>query len=222
MKNTSVDDDLSVIANKAKGYLSSAEILNCEYRSMSTVFASGQMYATVEDLYQWNKSMNTDKLLSDKYRSLMFTPNLNDYGYGWYIIELQLSEKKQVKCAWHTGGLNGFNSIILRDMKAGYFIRILANAEPTDVEAISKSVLQILYGLPCQQPKRKIANVMAKTIAEQGIERALLQYQHLKSTAFHQYEFHEGTLIALSDYYRMKNKMDVELSLLEFNAKQYP
>lgn len=222
MQNTGIDNDLRVIPNKAKGYLSSAEILNCEYRNMSTVFATGQIYSTTGDLYKWNKALNTDKLLSEKYRSLMFTANLNNYSYGWYITKYNLSDKKQLKCAWHTGGFNGFNTINLRDMEGGYFITILANAEPTDVETISKSILQTLYGLPIEQPKKEIAKVIAKIIDEQGIEAALSKYQSLKSSASNEFEFNEGTLVALSDFYRTINKTDIEIRLLEYNAGQYP
>jgi tetratricopeptide (TPR) repeat protein len=221
MQNTGIDNDLNIISQKAKGYLASGNLVNCEYRNMSTVFATGQIYSTVEDLHLWHKALNTNQLLSEKYRNLLFTPNQNNYGYGWLMTSQELSKDKKVNTTWHTGGFNGFNAIILRE-ENGYFVTILANAEPTEVENIAKGILQIVHKVPFELPKKSIAQTLAKTIENQGIEVGLTQYKQLQSTSPNDYDFAEGALIGLSEYFGMLKKTDIVLRLLEFNAEIYP
>lgn len=221
MNNTGIDNDLNIISQKAKGYLASGNLLNCEYRNMSTVFATGQIYSTVEDLYLWHKALNTQQLLSDKYKKMLFTPNQNNYGYGWLITLQELSKDRKVNTFWHTGGYNGFNAIILREEK-GNFVTILANAEPTEVENIAKSILQILHNAPYEMPKKSIAQTLAKIIDKQGIEAGLETYQKLQKEHTLAYDFSEGALIGLSEYYGLLKKMPIVIRLLEYNAEQYP
>lgn len=221
MNNTGIDNDLNIIPQKAKGYLAAGNLLNCEYRNMTTVFATGQIYSTVEDLYLWHKALNSDLLLSEKYKKLLFTPNKNNYGYGWLMTSQELSKDKKVNTIWHTGGYNGFNAIILRE-ENGYFITILANAEPTEVENIAKSILQILHNIPSEMPKKSLAQTLAKIIDSQNIKVGLEEYKKLQKTSANEYDFAEGALIGLSEYYGLLKKTDIVIQLLEFNATQYP
>ncbi|MBV9960235.1 MAG: beta-lactamase family protein, partial [Acidobacteria bacterium] len=45
----------------------------------------GEIVSTVGDLYKWYLALNSDRILSPAAKQKMFTPRLNDYGYGWYI-----------------------------------------------------------------------------------------------------------------------------------------
>jgi CubicO group peptidase (beta-lactamase class C family) len=222
MNNTGVYDEFQLLANKASGYLASGNLVNCAYRNMSTAFATGQLYSTAEDLYLWHKALNTNMLLSEKSKKLLFAPNIDGYGYGFMTGKQVLSSSKQVSAVWHTGGINGFNTILLREMEKQYCIVILGNAEPTEVENISKGILQILYGLPYELPKKSIAQTISKTIDPQGIEAGLQQYLALKAQSPQEYDFSEGALIYLSDYYKTLRKSATALRLLEFNIQEYP
>lgn len=221
MENTGIDNDLNIIPQKAKGYLTSGNVLNCEYRNMSTVFATGQIYSTIEDLYLWHKALGTNQLLNQKYKKLLFTPNQNNYGYGWLITSQELSKTKKVHTFWHTGGYNGYNAIILRE-ENGNFVTILANAEPTDVENIAKSILQILHNVPCETPKKSITQTLAKVINSQGVEAGFEEYKKLQKAFASDYDFSEGALIGLSEYYGLLKKTATVIRLLEFNIEQYP
>ncbi|WP_018622013.1 serine hydrolase [Spirosoma luteum] len=90
---------------RAQGY----DTLTADYQSAyphfdSTVtYSAGAMYSTSGDLYKWYQAVASQKLLTAKSWKQAFTPNLNDYGYGWmrgsYLGKLYVR---------HDGGYPGF------------------------------------------------------------------------------------------------------------------
>jgi len=81
------------------------------------VTGDGNIYSSVEDLYKWEQSLSTEKLVKKTTMQKAFTPvGLKDgttypYGFGWFI------ENEKEKKYWHTGGWAGFINIIYRDVK---------------------------------------------------------------------------------------------------------
>lgn len=51
------------------------------------VIGNGEILSTTGDLYQWHLALKGDKILSKKAKKKIFTPYLNDYGYGWDVLE---------------------------------------------------------------------------------------------------------------------------------------
>ncbi|HEX5705875.1 MAG TPA: serine hydrolase domain-containing protein [Pyrinomonadaceae bacterium] len=45
----------------------------------------GEVVSTVGDLYKWHVALNGNLILSPAAKQKMFTPRLNNYGYGWFI-----------------------------------------------------------------------------------------------------------------------------------------
>ncbi|MBL0355383.1 MAG: serine hydrolase [Chitinophagaceae bacterium] len=81
------------------------------------VVGDGNMYSTVEDLYKWEQSLNTEKLIKQSTFARALQPvTLKDgstypYGFGWGI------EKDNAGSFSHTGGWAGFANLIYRDTK---------------------------------------------------------------------------------------------------------
>ncbi|MBL7806608.1 MAG: serine hydrolase [Saprospiraceae bacterium] len=80
------------------------------------VTGDGNMYSSVEDLWTWEQSWYTEKLVKKSTLELALKPCiLKDgktapYGFGWGIV-------KPGEMYQHTGGWNGFANIICRDVK---------------------------------------------------------------------------------------------------------
>lgn len=51
------------------------------------VIGNGEILSTTADLYHWHLALKGDKILSKEAKKKMFTPYLNDYGYGWDVLE---------------------------------------------------------------------------------------------------------------------------------------
>ena len=60
---------------------------------------NGGILSTTEDMYRWHKTLLEDKVLSAEVKKKMFTPFLNDYGYGWDVLKREMGTLIQ-----HDGG----------------------------------------------------------------------------------------------------------------------
>ncbi len=81
------------------------------------VTGDGNIYSSVEDLYKWEQSLTTEKLVKkETFAEAMEPVKLKDgttypYGFGWFI------DKDRQQQYWHTGGWAGFINLIYRDIK---------------------------------------------------------------------------------------------------------
>ena len=91
MSNSGVDRNERILDNRANGYVKQgADFVNASYDYMLNALGAGDMYSTVEDLYLWDQALYSDKLLSEKYKEIMFTPFLNNYAYGWGVTKIPI------------------------------------------------------------------------------------------------------------------------------------
>jgi CubicO group peptidase (beta-lactamase class C family) len=51
------------------------------------LLGNGGILSTTEDMYRWHQALLGDKVLPDEAKKKMFTPFLNDYGYGWDVFD---------------------------------------------------------------------------------------------------------------------------------------
>lgn len=107
----------------------------------AAAYSAGEIYSTVEDLYRWNKALNEGKLINKQSLNKMFTPYLEDYGYGWYI-----TNKDNDKIVFHGGYIPDYNSYIIRNINKKYVITILSNDQSSykKVRSMSLILLDIL------------------------------------------------------------------------------
>ncbi|HRH60296.1 MAG TPA: amidohydrolase family protein, partial [Chitinophagaceae bacterium] len=90
------------------------------------VTGDGNMYSSVEDLFKWEQSFYTEKLVKQSTLQQAFKPvHLNNdstypYGFGWFI-------DKEDELYSHTGGWVGFRNIICRDVKNKRTLIVLSN-----------------------------------------------------------------------------------------------
>ena len=53
------------------------------------LLGNGGILSTTEDMYKWHLALKGDKILSPKAKKKIFTPFLNDYGYGWDVLKTE-------------------------------------------------------------------------------------------------------------------------------------
>src|SRR5688500_17815360 len=82
---------------------------------MSIPYAEGSVYSTGKDPDIWDQALYTDRVVSAASKDLMYKPNLSDYAYGWVITKTRFNEGvENVPIITHGGGINGFNTVIVR------------------------------------------------------------------------------------------------------------
>lgn len=99
---------------------------------------------TVEDLYLWDQSLYSDRLVPSAFTDLMFTAQVKapefgdmDYGYGWFV-----GEWDNHSVAGHGGWIpgSGFRSFIQRYPDDELLIVVLSNQSDSDVFAIVSEI----------------------------------------------------------------------------------
>jgi CubicO group peptidase (beta-lactamase class C family) len=225
MKNTGYDHQATILHHRASGYQKTANgYTNAPYLDMSLPYAAGAMYSTVEDLYLWDQALYTDRVVSAQSKELMFKPYLSNYAYGWFISTVSLgSEKESVPRIAHGGGINGFNTVIVRFPAQKHLIVLLDNtSQGRNLGSIEKELTNILFDQPHNLPKMPIADELRKTIDEKGIEAGIAQYRDLKVRQPNAYDFAEEELNRMGYQLLQAKKLKEAIEIFKLNVEQYP
>ncbi|HXD33304.1 MAG TPA: serine hydrolase [Pyrinomonadaceae bacterium] len=224
MKNTGYDHYDQVINKRAAGYIKTPKgYQNSPYLDMSIPYAAGSLYSTVEDLYLWDQALNDDKILSAKSKASMFTPNLSNYGYGFVMVNATLGPNKlAAPTIQHNGGINGFNTTLVRLPGDKGLIVLLDNtSQGRFLDQMANSIASILYGQPYDGPRRSIAETLAKTIAEKGVAAAVQQYRDLKTSKPKEYDFAEQELNTLGYQLLQDHKTNEAIEIFRLNVEAH-
>ncbi len=224
MDDTGYDHHGTILAKRAAGYeRQGTSYINAPYLDMSLPYAAGSLYSTVEDLYTWDRALYTEQVLPPDLKEKMFTPYMNNYGYGWAIGDRTIGETDQtVKRIGHGGGINGFNTIIDRIPEEEHLIVLLNNTGGTSLGAMSQGITNILYGEPADPPKQPIAQVIRAAIDKDGVEAAVAHYRHLKETNPDAYNFAENQLNNLGYQYLRGGDTETAIAIFKLNVEAYP
>ncbi len=225
MKNTGYDHYDRIISKRASGYIKTSNgYQNAPYLDMSIPYAAGSLFSTVEDLYLWDQALNEDKILSAKSKEAMFTPNLSNYGYGFVMRKLTLGPNKiVVPVIEHGGGINGFNTTIVRLAADKRLIVLLDNtSQGRYLDKIVAGITNILYEQPYESAKRSIAEALRQTIAEKDVAAGIKQYRELKANKANEYDFSEEELNMLGYQLLQKQKVAESIEIFKLNVEAYP
>jgi CubicO group peptidase (beta-lactamase class C family) len=225
MKNTGYDHHDTIIPKRAAGYRKAPKgYENAPYLDMSIPYAAGSMYSTVGDLFLWDQALYTDKLLSSTYKELMFKPNLENYAYGWIVTKTSLGQTKEtVPAVMHGGGINGFNTLLVRLIDRKHTIVLLDNtSQGRSQNSISKAITNILYDQPYDAPKQSIAEALLPTATDKNVEAAIKQYRDLKANQLNLYDFGEMELNTLGYQLLGMKRIKEAIEVFKLNVEAYP
>lgn len=133
----------SVPANHVYGFEETGEKrkLN-DLTPFDGIVGDGNIYSSVEDLYKWEQSLTTEKLVKKETMAWAFEPvKLKDgstypYGFGWFI------EKDKEQQYSHTGGWVGFINLIYRDVKNKRTIIVLSSGSNGLANSVVRNFIQ--------------------------------------------------------------------------------
>ena len=223
MTDSGYDHSETILPKRATGYgKMPTGFVNSAYMDMSIPYAAGSLYSTVRDLYKWDRALYTDKVLSAASRELMFKPNLSNYGFGFIISEIPVGSSK-IKVISHSGGINGFATLIVRLVDSQSTIILLSNVEATvSLSRISQGITNILYDQPYDSPKRSIAEKLMDTYAAKGTDAAIAQYREIKATKAADYDMGELELTVLASRLIAAKKTNDAIEFLKLNTEAFP
>lgn len=225
MTNTGYDHHATLLEKRASGYQkTSTGFINAPYLDMSLPYAAGSIYSTVGDLYKWEQALHEGAIISAESRKLMLTPGLSNYGYGVGISDQPFGKTDQkLKVISHSGGINGFNSLMVRAVDKRQTVIILDNVGFGQYQGkITDAIISILNDLPPELPKRSIAGALYKIVVDKDVATAIAEYRKLKAANSPTYDFSEGELNTLGyQLVGLKRQKDA-IEIFKLNVEMYP
>ena len=119
-------DGLDVVADRAYGYSHvEGRWVRTDQSQTSAVLGDGGIYSSIDDLARWDAALYDDSLLTDPWRTLLFTPatptgeeDVAHYGFGWRLGD---------GSTWHSGESIGFRNVIVRWPAQRLTVVVLSN-----------------------------------------------------------------------------------------------
>ncbi len=225
MNDTGYDHSAAILNRRAAGYEKTLDgFRNTAFIDMSLPFAAGSMYSTVEDLFKWDQALHTDQIISADSKNKMFTPGRSNYGYGFHIVDRVIGNSEQkTKFVLHDGGINGFNSLIIRLVDKRQTIIVLDNVGLGRFHRkMTDSIAAILNGQPFEAPKKSAVEQIYKTLIDQNIAAAIAEYRKLKAAVSANYDFSELELNRFGNQLLGKKRIKDAIEIFKLNVEMYP
>lgn len=227
LKDTGYDWTIPLTPNRAAGYTRGFDGLeNADYLDMSTPYAAGAMYSTVQDLYRWDQALAARKLLSASSYEAYLAPHAEirpglRYGYGWLHAKAARGAGRDSAAAiGHDGGINGFNSSNYMVPDDGLAIIWLDNT--TQDHQLQDPVSDILYGRPVHGELPSVARLIYPILLRAGADSAAARYRALRQGPPGRYDFSE-TEVNLLGYHLLKRGRAADaVAIFRLNAEAYP
>lgn len=129
-------EGVNEVPNRAFGYsVEDGTVTFSDQSQTSAVLGDGGIYSSLDDLYKWDQALNTDELVGDSLMTLIFTPGLSGYGFGWRIDTHQGHRRYG-----HTGSTRGFRTVIHRYPDDGVTVIVLTNRNGPAVAELAERV----------------------------------------------------------------------------------
>jgi CubicO group peptidase (beta-lactamase class C family) len=216
MKDSGYDSTHPLLTKRAAGYDATLDgFRNTSYIDMTLPYSAGSLYSTVDDLYLWDQALYSDKLLTAASQQKMFTPGLSSYGYGVYI-----RKTGNVTTIEHGGGINGFNTIISRDLEPKRLVVLLNNTGGAPLEPMTQGIRAILEGQEAKMPKTPAAPALLRTWQTSGLQAAKDQIHAMQSGS--EFDAGQGELSRLAGQILAKGKTDDALAVAQLAEAAAP
>ncbi|MEM7263312.1 MAG: serine hydrolase [Planctomycetota bacterium] len=174
LADTGYGNPSAVIEKRATGY---DELLGrrrvARWLDMTSAHSAGALYSTVDDLWKWAEAIRSQRLLAGFLKERMLTPGLGRYGYGWSIDNGDPEHPK----IWHTGGINGFSTIISLVPSRGRAVILLCNSSAVSGRGVAAGMEALLDGDSPSAPERDLVDQVARAVLRDGIEPTLAQIE---------------------------------------------
>jgi CubicO group peptidase (beta-lactamase class C family) len=149
MTQTRADSSTTIVPMRASGYKSpEGKTLNADYINMQVPSVAGALLSTTSDLFKWDRALASATILSPASIEKMFTPDKEDYAYGWVI-----TKRAGKTIQGHDGGIDGFSTSLLRIPSDGTLIVVLSNFEDGKTEEVRRGLLTLANGGTVRYPK---------------------------------------------------------------------
>lgn len=142
MEDSGYDRADEILPRRASGYTPGDEgVVNADYVDMSVPQGAGGLYSTTRDLLKWEEGLFGGKLLNPESLAAMTTPARNDYALG-----LEVKRRDGGLIVSHSGGIEGFNAFMSRNLDDGMTVIVLGNLNGAAPERLGADLMTLARG----------------------------------------------------------------------------
>ena len=193
-----------------------------DFTHESVAIGAGDLYSTVEDLFLLDQALYSDKLLSERYRKMMFTSHTGvGYAYGWQVGKYATNDSgDSVTAIYHDGGAEGAQCCIYRFVEDRRLFIVLSNhREPwihirlsRPKEDMAPNIMRALYGGDYKLPGRSAAYELALAAEDSGAGVIGAEYEKLDRSSSDDYTFDADEFynVGLSYLWRSESQKALE------------
>lgn len=151
MNSTGMESLLNIPQNRAVGYRNINGVFRRAHNVVSYAMGSGDIYSTMNDLYNWSKALQQNKLVSEHNKVLMFDGGTEEWGYYGYGFRIQPYQSEKVnkepgKLIRHGGTMNGYTSNYHYYETDKITIIILTNYRNIPIRKMTYDIKEIVLG----------------------------------------------------------------------------
>jgi len=219
---------LDQISNKVSSY----NLIGAKASYKSSVIGPAGIYSTLNDLGKWNKALNNYKLVSKKTMMEAFengklnkdfiTIKINgqQYGYGFAWMLNNNNGKKYVQ---HDGAVEGYRSLIKKNLTDGYDYILLTNhGRRLAMDELKESIDTILEKFHYVIPKIPIVNKIVNEILENDVNTAIIKTKNSISSFPNDYSIDENSLNRLAYAYLRNKNNKIAIAIFKLNTELFP
>ena len=187
-----------------------------DYKETTFIHGGGEMYFTINDLYNWEKYLHSDKLINKK--SLSTLSQSFDENSESSLGNTKIEADKIVQHS-HQGSGNNYESFIEYKLENDVLIVLMTNSQNFKLNAISESILNILSDKSYTIPKKSIyLDIRGKLL--DNFESGISFYQEIKVNQKEKYDFTNeiADLINTGKYLMRRNRFDDAIKILQVST----
>lgn len=222
MNNTAYDT-VWLTENVAHGYSRAVNgFEKSKNVSLSTLFSSGGMYSTAQDLFKWDQALYGVDILSDEIKNMMFTPFFNEHASAWRV-DKGYDENSNYFEQHQLGGIKqGFNTYVLRLVPQKQTIIILDNFYNPEMLDIKNSIWAVLDNRQGWVPRSMLSVLLYKKIIQGRLPQTVSWLEQNRADYERIYVFEEFDINQVGyKLFRLK-RLDEAIQIFEFNMHLFP
>ena len=221
MKNTQVFNNSEIkIENRAIGYNRLGDL--DDFKISHT--GSTGMFSNVDDLFLWEQSLYTQKLVSKKTMDEAFSSailnngSIFNYGFGWRINDI--NNQKSIE---HSGRQFGYRTFIKRNLTKNYSYILLTNiGDAILLKDINVGIESILTSSPYELPKIPVFSKLKESLKNNSIDAAIEATKKAIKETPEKFAFDGDAVNELGYKYLNDKKIKDAFSLFKFNVELNP
>ncbi len=187
-----------------------------DYNETTFMHGGGEMYFTINDLYNWEKCLHSDKMINKK--SLITLSQSFDDNSESSLGNVKIDAGKILQHS-HQGSGNNYESFIEYRLENDILIVLMTNSQNFKLNAISESIFNILSDKSFTIPKKSIyLDIRGKLF--DNFKSGIFFYQEIKAKQKDKYDFTNevADLINTGKYLMRRNRFDDAIKILQIST----